>query len=363
MIQKQNDREMPNCPKSMSRNSRTCIGGYAPKTRCSITLFNFVLSLVLIAVSSPLLIAVSLIIKLKDGGPILYKGTRLGCGKRPYIMYKFRTLPLDSDKIIGSRLLTPGIIKIDYHSKILRDTRLDELPQLFNILKGDMDFIGPRPERPEIYEKQCRQIPNYDVRFLVKPGMIGYSQLFTPHSTSKRLRTLIDNRQILRSRSLIKDINTIIFTGYKMSWMVVTKTGSFIWMSLVESRILKKYKEKRLVERIRHERARVYIKDKESADTAHKYTGDITLFDINDFHFRMYSNQVIEDGTQHFLLETEIRKKKRVKLKRARCEGQVVKQFASDNPNYKYNYIVSYKPLTELNGHMIDRYFLKKSFA
>lgn len=360
MTRRQYIRETPLSSK-FTKKDKSAVGGYAPSNSCTITIFNIVLSLVLIILSTPLLIAVALIIKLKDGGPILYKGTRLGCNKRPYIMYKFRTLPMDSDKIIGSRLLAPGIIRINYLSKILRDTRLDELPQLFNILKGDMDFIGPRPERPEIYEEQCRQIPNYDIRFLVKPGMIGYSQLFTPHSTSKRLRSLIDNRQILRPRSLTKDIIIISFTGCKMICLVVAKTGSFIWMNFIESGLLKKYREKRLVERIRHKKARVYIKT--SADRLHEYTGDITLFDINDFHFRMYSNHALDTGIHHFLLETEIRGKKRIKLKRARCEGRVVKRIESDNPDYKYAHIVSYKPLTALNGHMIDRYFLKKSFA
>ena len=360
MNRKQPIRETNLLFKLISKDTRT-FGGYAPKANYSVVFFNIVLSLVLIVASSPLLIALALIIKLKDGGPFLYKGIRLGYGKHPFSMYKFRTLPLESDKIIGPHLLAPGIIKINNFSKILRDTRLDELPQLFNILKGDMDFVGPRPERPEIYETQCRQIPNYDIRFLVKPGMIGYSQLFTPHSSSKRLRSLIDNRQILRPRSLIKDIFIILFSGYKVICLAFTKTGNFILMNIIESRILNKYKEKRLVERIRHQRARVFIKM--PVDRTHEYTGNIALFDINDFHLRMYSNQIINNESHYFLLETEIRKKKRIRLKRAHCKGHVIRQMASDNSDYKYTYIVSYEPLTELNRHMIDSYFLKKSMA
>lgn len=360
MTLKQSTRETNLISRVISKEGCT-VGGYGPKTKCSLTFFNVAVSLVLIFLSSPLFIILALIIKLKDGGPVIYKGTRMGCGKRPYTMYKFRTLPVESDKVIGSRLFAPGIIKINYLSKILRDSRLDELPQLFNILKGDMDFIGPRPERPEIYETQCKDIPNYDIRFLVKPGMIGYSQLFTPHSTSKRLRSLIDNRQILRSRSLIKDIYIILYTSYKMIWMAATKTANFILINVIESRILKKFKEKRLVERIRHQKANVYIKL--LSDNTHEFSGSIVLFDINDFHFRMHSNQVINNEMHHFLLETAIRRNGRTRLRKAHCEGQVIRQMTSDNPEYKYIYIVSYKPLTELNRHMIDRYFLKKSFA
>jgi lipopolysaccharide/colanic/teichoic acid biosynthesis glycosyltransferase len=360
MIRNQSTRGRNLLSRIFSKDSCS-FGGYGPKARCSVTAFNVAVSLVLIFLSSPLYILLALIIKLKDGGPVIYKGTRLGCGKRPYTMYKFRTLPVESDKIIGSRLFASGIIKINYLSKILRDSRLDELPQLFNILKGDMDFIGPRPERPEIYEKQCKDIPDYDIRFLVKPGMIGYSQLFTPHSTPKRLRSLIDNRQILRPRSLIKDIYIILYTSYKMIWMASIKTANFILINIIESRVLKKFREKRLVERIRHLRASVYIK--QPAGNTHEFSGNIILFDINDFHFRMHSNRIIDNEIHHFILETEIRKRGKKRFKRAHCEGQVIRRVVSDNTENKYTYIVSYKPLTELNRHMVDRYFLKKSFA
>lgn len=336
-------------------------GGYSPKASIVISMFNIILSLVLIVLSSPVLIILALVIKLKDRGPILYKGIRLGQNKNPYIMYKFRTLPQNADKIIGPRILTPGIVNVNYLSKILRDTRLDELPQLFNILKGEMQFVGPRPVRPEIYETLCKQIPNYDIRFLIKPGMIGFSQLYTAHTASKRLRSMIDNRQIIRSRYIIKDFFIILFTIYRVVWLAAVKIGEYIWMNIIESRILKKYKESRLVDRIRHHNARVYMKT--PVAKGYEYTGDIVLFDINDFHFKMHSNKVINSTIHHFMLETETRKKKKIKLKRAHCEGQMIKQVLSDDSDYKYTYIVSYKPLTELNRHMVDRYFLKKSMA
>ena len=103
-------------------------------------------------------------------------------------MYKFRTLPVGAQKKIGSKLLSFRHCKLPFFSKFLRDTRLDELPQLFNIMKGEMDFLGPRPLRPEIYDHMCKGITNYDLRFNVRPGLVGYSQLFTPHSSPKRIR-------------------------------------------------------------------------------------------------------------------------------------------------------------------------------
>jgi lipopolysaccharide/colanic/teichoic acid biosynthesis glycosyltransferase len=94
------------------------------------------------------------------GRPIIYKGKRLGLNKKIFYMYKFRTLPTGLDKKLGSELFSRTSIKIPFFAKFLRETRLDELPQLFNILKRDMDFLGPRPLRPEIYEKWKGQIPN-----------------------------------------------------------------------------------------------------------------------------------------------------------------------------------------------------------
>src|SRR4030042_5740158 len=165
-------------------------GGYSKLPFFINSTFNSLLSLVLIIFSLPLMVIIALIVKIKDGGPVLYKGVRLGINKTPFIMYKFRTLSKDADKIIGAELLTAEIAStkklVTHFGKYLRDTRLDELPQLFNILKGDMDFVGPRPERPEIYENICSHIRNYDRRFAVKPGLIGYAQLFTPPMTPKR---------------------------------------------------------------------------------------------------------------------------------------------------------------------------------
>lgn len=158
----------------------TGYGGYSKLSGIVIPLFNKILASLFLIIGLPVFLIIALIIKLKYGGPVFYKGIRLGMHKKPYVMYKFRTLPVGAQAILGAKEFSLKEFRLPWFSRFLRDSRLDELPQLFNILKGEMDFLGPRPLRPEIYEAYCKHIPNYDVRFLVRPGLIGFSQLCTP---------------------------------------------------------------------------------------------------------------------------------------------------------------------------------------
>ena len=171
-------------------------------------------ALALIVLALPLMATVSIVLFLRRGHHVLYVGDRLGLNKKKFRMIKFRTLVSGANGIIGKRLLGDGDPLLAPFGRFLRDTRLDELPQLFNVLKGDMRLVGPRPVRPEIYDSLCKGIPNYDRRFDVKPGLVGVSQLFTPHRTPKRLRAYLDNRHALidiegfgKHRAQLLDIN------------------------------------------------------------------------------------------------------------------------------------------------------------
>lgn len=123
------------------------------------TFIDFFLAFIFIAVSSPIFIFISLLIWVRCGRPILYAGTRLGERKKPFKMYKFRTLPVGMDKKIGAELVSRLKQPLPFFVKFLRETRLDELPQLFNILKRDMDFLGPRPVRLEVYQSGAERSP------------------------------------------------------------------------------------------------------------------------------------------------------------------------------------------------------------
>ncbi|MDA0655343.1 MAG: sugar transferase, partial [Proteobacteria bacterium] len=117
---------------------------------------------------------------------------------------------------VGGGLLSSSDRLETRTGKLLRETRLDELPQLINVVLGDMSLVGPRPERRAVYESQCKHIPGYDNRFAVKPGIIGYSQLFTPHSAPKRARSLLDNYYVRRRQKWFVDI---IFFAFALLWL------------------------------------------------------------------------------------------------------------------------------------------------
>ena len=168
-------------------------------------------------VFSPLLLVIALTIKLTDGGAIFYRGERVGRGKRIFKIYKFRTLVEDAEKKIGARLLgieDQGI----YYTRIgrfLKRSKLDELPQLLNVIRGDMRLTGPRPVRPIFLDQFERSIANYPERFLVPPGITGVAQLRGGYYTSPRNKLRYDLIYIKR-RSLLLDFQVVFLTFAKI---------------------------------------------------------------------------------------------------------------------------------------------------
>lgn len=118
-------------------------------------------------------------IALTSKGPVFFKQTRSGYGGKPFLLYKFRTMFQNAEKngAVWAEMNDPRITVV---GKFLRQTRLDEIPQLLNILKGEMSFVGPRPERPEFVADLTQKIPFYQERLLVKPGLTGWAQILGP---------------------------------------------------------------------------------------------------------------------------------------------------------------------------------------
>ena len=130
-----------------------------------------------IILTSPIMILSAILVKLSSPGPIIFKQERVGLHNKPFYMYKFRSMELQSPKEEKKAWTVKNDPRVTGVGKILRRTSLDELPQLFNILKGDMSLVGPRPERPLFVEKFKEEIPRYMVKHQVRPGLTGWAQV------------------------------------------------------------------------------------------------------------------------------------------------------------------------------------------
>jgi lipopolysaccharide/colanic/teichoic acid biosynthesis glycosyltransferase len=337
----------------------TVRGGYFHTTHVFNRIFNIVLALIFLVICAPLVGVISLFVLMCDGRPVFYKGIRMGFHKKPFMMYKFRTLAPDAEQIIGAQLLATKHKLVTPLGKFLRDTRLDELPQLYNVLRGDIDFIGPRPERPLIYDHICSHIRDYDRRFEVNPGLIGYAQLFTPHNSPKRIRTLIDNKLVRRKQVLFWDVYAVLFTGFIVVKTTLIKMASGVYHLLRTRGVFRVYHEKRELERIRQEGARVYFW--QDAFLSHPLEG-VELVDINEEAFLMSSSTpLVEPWPRFFKLEISLgRRHGRLRRKRCRCEGEMYREIKGEDA---FLYVVRYKPVSPLNYYMVHQYFLRESIA
>ncbi len=149
-------------------------------------------SALLIVLLSPVLLLAALAILVSDGGPVLFSQQRVGRDMRPFSIYKFRTMVKDAEKHSGPVLATDDDPRITGVGSFLRKYRIDELPQLFNILVGEMSFVGPRPERPYFVEQFLAEIPGYRERFHVKPGVTGLAQVSGGYATTAERKLKYD---------------------------------------------------------------------------------------------------------------------------------------------------------------------------
>lgn len=146
-------------------------------------IFDFIGGLVLLSISLPVWPIIALAVKLSSSGPVFYKSVRLGRKEKKFFIYKFRTMVKDAGKN-GPAWTLKDDPRITKAGKFLRTTHLDELPQVLNIIKGDISFVGPRPEEEKLVALFKKEIPFYNFRFLIKPGVIGWAQINYPHGAS-----------------------------------------------------------------------------------------------------------------------------------------------------------------------------------
>jgi sugar transferase (PEP-CTERM system associated) len=176
--------------------------------------FDILLSCAGILIASPLFLVIGLLIKLESKGPVFYKQERVGKSHKPFFIYKFRSMFDDAEKKSGPVMSFANDNRITRVGKVIRRTRLDELPQLWNILKGDMSFVGPRPERPVFVEKFTKHIPFYDQRFSLRPGLTGWAQIRCAYASSieETLMKLRYELYYLKNFSLLFDLSIILRT-------------------------------------------------------------------------------------------------------------------------------------------------------
>ncbi len=185
--------------------------------------FDIVLSLIAIIISSPFTIATAIAIKVYDGGDVLYKQVRLTTNGKKFKVLKFRSMIQDAEKDGVARLASEGDSRITPVGKFIRKTRLDELPQLFNILKGDMSFVGPRPERPEIAEQYEKDMPEFALRLQVKAGLTGYAQVYGKYNTPPYDKVQMDLMYIA-NQSLLEDLRLMLMT-FKIMFVPTSTEG------------------------------------------------------------------------------------------------------------------------------------------
>ncbi|MCR5600461.1 MAG: sugar transferase [Ruminococcus sp.] len=173
--------------------------------------FDVVFSLIALIPAAPFMIISAIAVKLYDGGPVLYKQKRLTLNGREFFVYKFRSMIVDAEKDGKARLASEEDDRITPVGKILRKFRVDEFPQLLNILKGDMSVVGPRPERPELTAEYEKDMPEFGFRLKVKAGLTGYAQVTGAYDTTPYDKLKMDLMYI-ENYSIRLDLQIILMT-------------------------------------------------------------------------------------------------------------------------------------------------------
>jgi lipopolysaccharide/colanic/teichoic acid biosynthesis glycosyltransferase len=312
---------------------------------------------VLLLFALPIFVLVGALVLAVDGRPVFYCGTRLGLGRRPFRMYKFRTLAPNANTVTGGQLLSHHHRVTIRFGDFLRETRLDELPQLLNIALGHMVFWGPRPERPEVVETLCSEIADYERRFSVRPGLIGCSQLFTPHSTPKRIRAFLDNRLAGSDAAVFLSLWFAVYTATVVVRKVLARVVRFVRKALVRPARKTSYRQRRALKRVSPRGAEATLV-LEGESPGGEDTVRASILDMNEQALLVRCHKEIRASLKRVELCIRIhRGRGRAQTRRAVCTGRVMQTRRGAD------YVVGYEPITPLSSYVVDQYFLGKSLA
>ena len=191
--------------------------GFSLNTRGSLRrlkrALDVLISLLLLIPAAPIMLITAIIVRLESPGPVIYKQDRVGLFEKEFTVYKFRSMRADAEKN-GAVWASAKDTRVTKFGKFIRKVRIDELPQIWNILKGDMSFIGPRPERMAFVTKLKETIPYYSLRHTVKPGLTGWAQVCYPYGASEEdaRRKLEYDLYYIKNMSILLDINIVFKT-------------------------------------------------------------------------------------------------------------------------------------------------------
>jgi sugar transferase (PEP-CTERM system associated) len=176
--------------------------------------FDIIVSVIILLLTMPIMLVTALLIRLEDGGPVIYSQERTGRGNRPFKVHKFRSMGINAEKAgkpIWAQQNDPRVTRV---GDFIRKVRIDELPQLWNVFKGEMSFVGPRPERPFFVEQLSNDIPYYNVRHSIKPGITGWAQVRYGYGASVEdaVQKLQYDLYYVKNNSLFLDILVLIDT-------------------------------------------------------------------------------------------------------------------------------------------------------
>lgn len=309
----------------------------------------------LLVVASPVIAILFVLHKTveRDGGPFLYKGERIGKDWKRFYIYKIRTLKQNAEQQLDGALHKDGSGLELKMGRFLRSTRLDELPQLLNVIRGEMAFVGPRPVRQAVYEKECRFIPNYHERFKVLPGLTGLAQFMTPHGTPKYIRARINT-------ILLRKMRNPLWRLYFVAWTAVAVARNVaVELIRLGTGLLAGEKDSRT----RHP---VGVRSR-GADTDEE-TEFQQILQITDKDIHVLSERPLKDGEQLHIVMSAYRvsgRKRNRKMKQVRChgvvEGRPSTACAGHEDNKPKSYIIQYKPVSDLHAYKLQRYVLKST--
>lgn len=179
-------------------------------------LFDFFAALVALIVLSPVFLIIYLAVKREDNGSVFFKQERIGYNGRPFTLYKFRSMKENAESNGVPQLYKDGDERLTKVGKFVREHHLDELPQLINVLKGDMSFVGPRPERKFYIDQIMERNSDYRLLFQLRPGLFSYATLYNGYTDTmeKMLKRLHYDLEYLYTRSVYTDIKIIVLTAY-----------------------------------------------------------------------------------------------------------------------------------------------------